>query len=85
MVTDFTESGELVYVRGPELRNGGEDGKSGFRVKPVHGEDGLNERINSGVGVEGDGCFLVGASRVINEGREVMEIEGDMHGIRAVS
>ena len=65
--------------------NGGENGESGFRVEPVHGEDGLDKRIDSGVGVEGDGCFLVGASRVINERREVMEIEGDMHGIRAVS
>ena len=51
----------------------------------MHGENGLNERINSGIRVEGDGCFLVGAPRVINEGRKVMKIEGDMHGIRAVS
>ena len=61
--------------------DGGENGESGFRV----GENGLNERINSGIRVEGDGCFLVGAPRVINEGRKVMEIEGDMHSIRAVS
>ena len=67
------------------MRNGGENGESGFRVEPVHGENSLNERINSGIGVEGDGCFLVGAPRVINEGRKVMEIEGVMHGMRAVS
>ena len=65
--------------------DGGENGESGFRVKPVHGENGLNERINSGIRVEGDGCFLVGAPRVINEGRKVMEVEGDMNSIRAVS
>ena len=51
----------------------------------MHGEDGLDKRINSGVGMEGDDCFLVGATRVINDRREVMEVEGDMHGIRAVS
>ena len=42
--------------------DGGENGESGLRVKPVHGEDGLYERIDSSVGVEGDGWFMVGAS-----------------------
>ena len=85
MGTDLNQSGKLVYVRGPQLWDGGENGESGRRVEPVHGENGLNERINSGVGVEGDGWFMVRAPRVFNEGREVMEIEGDLHGIRAVS
>ena len=65
--------------------NGRENGENGFKVEPAHGENGLDERINSSIRVEGDGCFLVGAPRVINEGREVMEVEGDMNGIRAVS
>ena len=51
----------------------------------MHGENGLNERINSGIGVEGDGRFMVGAPRVFNEGREVMEKESDLHGSRAIS
>ena len=51
----------------------------------MHGEDGLNESVNSGDGVERDGCFLVGASRMIDEGREVMKVEGDVDGIRAVA
>ena len=49
------------------------------------GEDGLDESINSGVGVKGSCCFLVGATRVIDEGREVMKVEGDMDGIRAIA
>ena len=67
-MADFTERGELVYVRGSELRNGGEDGKGGLGVEPMCGEDGLDESINSGVGVKGACCFLVGASRVFDEG-----------------
>ena len=78
MIADFTESGELVYVRGSELRNGGKDGEGGLGVEPMCGEDGLDESINSGVGVKGSWCFLVGASRVIDKGREVMKVKGDM-------
>ena len=72
MVADFAESGELVYVCGSELRNGGENGKGGLGVEPMCGEDGLDESINSGVGVKGNNRFLVEASRVIDKGRGVM-------------
>ena len=54
MGADLSKSGKLVYVRGSQLWDGGENGESGLGVEPMHGEDGLNERVNSGIGVEGE-------------------------------
>ena len=62
MIADFTESGELVYVRGAELRYGGEYGEGGLGIKPMGCEKGVDERVNGSVGVKGDDCFVIGAA-----------------------
>ena len=85
MGPDFNESGKLVYVRGSQLWDGGENGESGLGVEPVHGEDGLNERVDSGIGVEGESWLMVGTSFMIDEGRKVLEIKGDLYGVGAIS
>ena len=85
MGPDFNKSGKLVYVRGPQLWDGGENGESGLGVEPMHGEDGLNERVGCGIGVEGEGWLMVGTSFMIDEGRKVLEIKGDLYGVGAIS
>ena len=73
-----------MYVRGAELRNGGEDGEGGLGVEPMRGEDGLDESIDRGAGMKGNNCFLVEVSRVVYEGRWVMKVKCDLDGIRTI-
>ena len=44
-------------------------------------EDGADERINSSVGVKGDDSFLIEASRMIDEGRGMVKVKGDLDSI----
>ena len=57
-----------MYMRGSELGHSGENVKSGLRVKPKLGEQCLEQGVDSGVRVEVDCGFKVGATRVVNEG-----------------
>ena len=66
--SNFNESGEFVYVCGPELSDSGENVEGYFGVEPKFGEKCLEQGVDSGVRVEADCGFKVGATRVVNEG-----------------
>ena len=57
-----------MYMCGSELGYSGENVKSGLRVKPKLCEECLEQGVDSGVGMEADCGFEVGATRVVNEG-----------------
>ena len=57
-----------MYMCGSELGHSGEDVKSGLRVEQKHVEKCLKKGVDSGVRVEPDCGFKVGATRVVNEG-----------------
>ena len=57
-----------MYMCGSKLGNSGEDVKSGLRVEPKLVEKCLKKGVDSGVRVELDCGFKVGATRVVNEG-----------------
>ena len=57
-----------MHMCGSELGPSGENVKSGLRVEPKLVEQGLEKGVDSGVRVELDCGFKVGATRVVNEG-----------------
>ncbi len=85
MLADLAESGEFVYVRRTELRYGGEDGKGGLGIEPMGCEYGVDERVNGSVGVKGDDCFVIGATRVIDERGGMVKVKGDLDGIETIA
>ena len=57
-----------MYMCGSELGYSGENVKSGLRVEPMLVKQCLKQGVDSGVRVEVDCGFEVGAARVVNEG-----------------
>ncbi len=57
-----------MYMCGSELGHSGDNVKSGLRVKPMLVKQCLKQGVDSGVRVELDCGFKVGATRVVNEG-----------------